>query len=52
MRFKGRDLNLVVALDALMTGVTSRAAARNLSQPAMSAAAARLRAYSQDEQLL
>ena len=51
MRFKGLDLNLLVALDALMTERNLTAAARsiNLSQPAMSAAVARLRAYFQDE---
>ncbi|WP_407175578.1 LysR family transcriptional regulator [Bradyrhizobium sp. STM 3562] len=47
MRFKGLDLNLLVALDALMTERNLTAAARriNLSQPAMSAAVARLRDY-------
>ncbi|WFU14511.1 LysR family transcriptional regulator [Bradyrhizobium sp. CB3481] len=51
MRFKGLDLNLLVALDALMTERNLTAAARsiNLSQPAMSAAIARLRAYFRDE---
>ncbi|MDL2403505.1 LysR family transcriptional regulator [Rhizobium mayense] len=51
MRFKGFDLNLLVALDALMTERNLTAAARNinLSQPAMSAAVARLRAYFDDE---
>ncbi|RUU14282.1 LysR family transcriptional regulator [Mesorhizobium sp. USDA-HM6] len=51
MRFKGLDLNLLVALDALMTERSLTAAARSvkLSQPAMSAAVARLRAYFQDE---
>ncbi|MGY3622075.1 LysR family transcriptional regulator [Bradyrhizobium sp. USDA 10063] len=51
MRFKGLDLNLLVALDALMTERNLTAAARsiNLSQPAMSAAVARLRAYFHDE---
>ncbi|APA90316.1 LysR family transcriptional regulator (plasmid) [Paraburkholderia sprentiae WSM5005] len=51
MRFKGLDLNLLVALDALMTERNLTAAARsiNLSQPAMSAAVARLRAYFCDE---
>ncbi|WFU14512.1 LysR family transcriptional regulator [Bradyrhizobium sp. CB3481] len=51
MRFKGLDLNLLVALDALMTERNLTAAARsiNLSQPAMSAALARLRAYFCDE---
>nr|AFJ42542.1 LysR family transcriptional regulator [Mesorhizobium plurifarium] len=51
MRFKGLDLNLLVALDALMTERNLTAAARsiNLSQPAMSAAVARLRSYFGDE---
>ncbi|WP_027584064.1 transcriptional regulator NodD1 [Bradyrhizobium sp. Ai1a-2] len=51
MRFKGLDLNLLVALDALTTERNLTAAARriNLSQPAMSAAVARLRAYFRDE---
>ncbi|WP_050421316.1 transcriptional regulator NodD1 [Bradyrhizobium tropiciagri] len=51
MRFKGLDLNLLVALDALMTERNLTAAARkiNLSQPAMSAAIARLRTYFGDE---
>nr|CAH04363.1 NodD1 regulatory protein [Ensifer sp. BR816] len=52
MRFKGLDLNLLVALDApLMTERNLTAAARriNLSQPAMSAAVARLRTYFDDE---
>ncbi|MDK1389246.1 LysR family transcriptional regulator [Sinorhizobium sp. 8-89] len=51
MRFKGLDLNLLVALDALMTERKLTAAARsiNLSQPAMSAAIARLRTYFSDE---
>nr|WP_309568770.1 LysR family transcriptional regulator [Paraburkholderia sp. BL6669N2] len=40
MRFKGLDLNLLVALDALLTQRNLTVAAReiNLSQPAMSAA--------------
>ncbi|SPP97952.1 MULTISPECIES: transcriptional regulator NodD1 [Bradyrhizobium] len=51
MRFKGLDLNLLVALDALMTERNLTAAARkiHLSQPAMSAAIARLRSYFRDE---
>ncbi|QHO77767.1 LysR family transcriptional regulator [Bradyrhizobium sp. CCBAU 051011] len=51
MRFKGLDLNLLVALDALMTERNLTAAARGikLSQPAMSAAVARLRAYFRDD---
>lgn len=54
MRFKGLDLNLLVAFDALMsTRSVSRAAERlNLSQPAMSAALARLREYFGDELLV
>ncbi|NNU57035.1 LysR family transcriptional regulator [Rhizobium indigoferae] len=51
MRFKGLDLNLLVALDAVMTerSVTAAALSINLSQSAMSAAIARLRAYFKDE---
>ncbi|MGV7215750.1 LysR family transcriptional regulator [Bradyrhizobium sp. UFLA05-112] len=51
MRFKGLDLNLLVALNALMTERSLTAAARSihLSQPAMSAAVARLRAYFRDD---
>lgn len=51
MRFNGLDLNLLVALDAMMTERNLSAAARsiNLSQPAMSAAVARLRAYFCDD---
>ncbi|MER8374750.1 LysR family transcriptional regulator [Mesorhizobium sp. M1406] len=51
MRFKGLDLNLLVVLDALMRERKVTAAARsiNLSQPAMSAAVGRLRAYFNDE---
>lgn len=47
MRFRGLDLNLLVAFDALMeTRSVSQAALRlNLSQPAMSAALSRLRDY-------
>jgi DNA-binding transcriptional LysR family regulator len=54
MRFKGLDLNLLVAFDALMTTRSvSRSAERlNLSQPAMSAALARLRDYFGDELLI
>ncbi|MGO8141031.1 LysR family transcriptional regulator, partial [Rhizobium leguminosarum] len=45
------DLNLLVALDALIAERKLTAAARsiNLSQPAMSAAIGRLRAYFNDE---
>ena len=54
MRFKGLDLNLLVALDALLeTRSVSAAAGRlNLSQPATSAALARLRDYFGDELLV
>ncbi|MEG3181395.1 LysR family transcriptional regulator [Sphingomonas sp. LT1P40] len=54
MRFKGLDLNLLVAFDALMNERSvSRAAERvNLSQPAMSNALARLRIYFGDELLI
>lgn len=47
MRFRGLDLNLLVAFEALLEERNvSRAAERmNLSQPAMSAALARLRSY-------
>lgn len=50
MRFKGLDLNLLVALDVLVEERSvSRAAARmHLSQPAMSAALNRLREYFND----
>lgn len=51
MRFNGLDLNLLVALDAVLRerNVTSAARSLNLSQPAMSAAVSRLRQYFQDE---
>lgn len=54
MRFKGLDLNLLVAFDALMVDRSvSRAAQRvNLSQPAMSNALSRLRAYFGDDLLI
>ena len=50
MRFKGLDLNLLMALDALLDEKSvSRAAERlHLSQPAMSAALGRLREYFND----
>lgn len=50
MRFKGLDLNLLVTLDVLMDERSvSRAAERlHLSQPAVSAALARLREYFND----
>ncbi|MEO6338702.1 MAG: LysR family transcriptional regulator [Caulobacteraceae bacterium] len=51
MRFKGLDLNLLVALDALVDTRSVSAAARrlHLSQPAMSAALSRLRDYFGDQ---
>lgn len=54
MRFKGLDLNLLVAFQALLEERNvSRAAERlNLSQPAMSAALARLRDYFGDRILV
>lgn len=54
MRFKGLDLNLLVALDALLDeGSVSRAAERlHLSQPAASAALRRLRAWFGDPLLI
>lgn len=54
MRFKGLDLNLLVALDALLTERNVSAAARKvfLSQSAMSGALARLREHFQDELLV
>ncbi|WP_370270729.1 LysR family transcriptional regulator [Nioella sp.] len=54
MRFKGLDLNLIVALDALLsTRSVSRAAEITcISQPAMSAALARLRDYFNDPLLI
>jgi DNA-binding transcriptional LysR family regulator len=54
MRFKGLDLNLLVALDALIeTRSVSRSAERlGLSQPAMSAALARLRDFFCDDILV
>lgn len=54
MRFKGLDLNLLVALDALVeTRSVSRSAERmNLSQPAMSSALGRLRDYFGDDILV
>lgn len=53
MRFHGLDLNLLVALNALLTEKSiSRAAAKvHLSQPAMSNALSRLRDYFHDELL-
>ena len=54
MHFNKLDLNLLVALDALLIeGSISRAAARvNLSQSAMSNALARLRAFFEDDLLV
>lgn len=54
MRFKGFDLNLLVALDALLEERSvSRAADRlNLTQPAVSSALGRLRTYFNDEILV
>ena len=54
MRFKGLDLNLLVALDALIEERSvSRAAQRlNLSQPALSASLARLRDFFGDPLLV
>jgi LysR family transcriptional regulator, nod-box dependent transcriptional activator len=54
MRFKGLDLNLLVAFQELMEARSvSRAASKlNLSQPAMSAALGRLREYFDDELLV
>ncbi|ODU88524.1 LysR family transcriptional regulator [Devosia sp. 63-57] len=54
MRFKGLDLNLIVALDALLaTRSVSRAAERTcITQPAMSASLARLREYFDDPLLI
>lgn len=54
MRFKGLDLNLLVAFQELMEARSvSRAADRlNLSQPAMSAALGRLRDYFDDDLLV
>src|ERR1700734_2102617 len=51
MRFHGLDLNLLVALDALLThrNVTRAAAQLNLSQSALSGALARLREHFDDE---
>ncbi|RBP47169.1 LysR family transcriptional regulator [Arenicella xantha] len=50
MRFKGLDLNLLVALDALLDekSVTKAAQRLHLSQPAMTAALGRIRDYFDD----
>lgn len=54
MRFKHLDLNLLLALDVLLKerSVSRAARALNLSQPALSAALARLREYFADELLV
>lgn len=54
MRFKGLDLNLLVALDALLSrrSITQAAEAVFLSQSGMSGALARLREYFEDELLV
>ena len=54
MRFKGLDLNLLVALDALLKEQNvSRAADRlHLSQPAVSASLGRLRVFFDDPLLV
>ena len=51
MRFEGLDLNLLIALDAILEERSVMAASRrlHLSQPAMSAAVGRLRQYFNDE---
>lgn len=51
MRFEGLDLNLLIALDAILEERSVMAASRrlHLSQPAMSAAIGRLRQYFNDE---
>ena len=54
MRFKGLDLNLLVAFDTLITtrSVSRSAEQLNLSQPAMSAALGRLRDYFRNDLLV
>jgi DNA-binding transcriptional LysR family regulator len=54
LRFKGLDLNLLVALDALLVEMNVSVAAQRifLSQSAMSGALARLRTHFQDELLV
>lgn len=54
MRFNGLDLNLLLALQVLLEerNVTRAARRLNISQPAMSAALARLRDYFQDDLLV
>jgi LysR family transcriptional regulator, nod-box dependent transcriptional activator len=54
MRFKGLDLNLLVALDVLLAqkNISQAADSVNLSQSGMSGALARLREYFQDDLLV
>jgi DNA-binding transcriptional LysR family regulator len=54
MRFNGLDLNLLVALDALLTekSVTAAGARIHLSQSAVSCALARLREHLNDQLLV
>ena len=54
MNLQGFDLNLLVALDALLTerNVTRAGRRMNLSQSAMSGALGRLRGFFQDELLV
>lgn len=54
MRFKGLDLNLLVALDVLLAecSITRASERMNLSQSAMSSALARLREYFKDDLLV
>lgn len=54
MRFKGLDLNLLVALDVLLThkNISYAADTINMSQSGMSSALARLREYFDDELLV
>ncbi|MFT4022123.1 MAG: LysR substrate-binding domain-containing protein [Acinetobacter sp.] len=54
MRFEGLDLNLLVALDILLTekNITRASEKLLLSQPATSAALSRLRSYFEDELLV
>ncbi|MDE2441545.1 MAG: LysR family transcriptional regulator [Betaproteobacteria bacterium] len=54
MRYNGLDLNLIVALDAVLeeASVTKAAERLNLTQPALSSALARLREYFGDELLV
>ena len=54
MRFKGLDLNLIIALDVLLDerSVSAAADRMNLTQPALSAALSRLRRFFGDELLI